>query len=120
MPTTTQDNDTTVVTLPTGADVYNGIMSEIEPDLVNDMIPLLDMKYAGETPIQNAARLARYRAAYDEYAVRFAAWAEEMSTLVQKYRKSALKLEEKQSLEKESSVLTSLEDQFATSSTPSL
>lgn len=122
MPTFMQNTAVAVVKVPTGTDVYNGIMSGIEPDLVSDMIPLLEMKYAGETPAQNAVRLARYRAAYEEYERRFAAWATEMSQLVTKYRKGALKLQEQESREKDSSELLSLEDQFesTTSSTPSL
>lgn len=117
-----QASSVTVTKFPSGADVYNGIMSGIEPDLVSDMIPLLDKKYAGETPAQNVLRLARYRAAYEEYTVRFTAWATEMNQLVTKYRKGALKLEEEESREQEGSALTSLENQFntTTSSTSSL
>lgn len=107
-----QETTVAIRKMPSGTDVYNSIMSEIEPDLVDDMIPLLDMKYAGETPAQNAMRLARYRAAYEEYTRRFSGWVAEMNELVTKYRKGALKLEEQESREKESSELLSLESQF--------
>lgn len=122
MPTSLQNSSVAVVKLPTGTDVYDGIMSDIEPDLVSSMIPLLDMKYAGETSQQNRMRLAKYRAAYEEYGRRFAQWATEMNQLVTKYRKGALKLEEQESRAKEDSALLSIEDQFntTTSSTPSL
>jgi hypothetical protein len=122
MPAATPEKNVVTVRLPSGGEVYDGIMSEIEPDLVRAVIPTLDVKYAGETPEQHAVRLARYRAAYAEYAVRFAAWASEMSALVSQYRKSALKLEEQESRSKDSSELASIEDQFnfATSSNPSL
>lgn len=114
MPITTEDTAVAVVELPTGAEVYDGIMSDIEPDLVSNMIPLLDEKYAGETPEQNAIRLTRYRTAYEEYGRRFAVWEKEMSQLVTSYRKGALKIEEQDSRDAESSALLSIEDQFNT------
>lgn len=121
MPTAVQEPDSDVVQLPTGAEIYDGLMADIEPDLVSAAIPLIDAKYAGETPEQTAERLARYKAAYEEYERRFNEWADEMEVLVNAYRKDALKLEEQDSKEQESAELGNLEAQFndSVSSTPS-
>jgi hypothetical protein len=44
-------------------DLYNVLMSEVEPDLTTDMIDLLDEMYAGESQEQKRARAERYAAA---------------------------------------------------------
>lgn len=122
MTTAVQEPDSVEVQLPTGAEIYDGLMADIEPDLVSDAIPLIDAKYAGETPEQTAERLARYNAAYAEYDRQFTQWADEMEVLVNAYRKDALKLEEQDSKVQENAELGNLEAQFSdpTSSTPSV
>lgn len=55
-----------------GDDLFDAIMSQIEPDLTTKVYPTLEEKYKGETPEQNAERKERYIKAVDEYKKRFA------------------------------------------------
>ncbi|PIR49265.1 hypothetical protein COU80_00765 [Candidatus Peregrinibacteria bacterium CG10_big_fil_rev_8_21_14_0_10_55_24] len=47
--------------------LYNLLMSEIEPDLVLETIPLLKERYAGETPEEHAKRERRYAKAFEVF-----------------------------------------------------
>lgn len=43
---------------------YDLIMAVIEPDLVSDRLPVLDIFYTDESPEAHEARMARYKRAY--------------------------------------------------------
>ncbi len=52
--------------------LYNEIMRFVQPDLMTDHLPLLDLKYAGENAFEKAARLFSYEEAFrvfDEISV---------------------------------------------------
>ena len=73
----------------TGKEIYNTLMAQIEPDLVEDMLPLLDAKYAKETPRQKAARMARYERAFAEYDKRFTAFMNDLQEEVHEVKRAA-------------------------------
>jgi hypothetical protein len=57
--------------LKPGAELYDSIMSAIEPDLVSTAIPHLRTKYRGESPADRRTRADRYLSALEEYERRF-------------------------------------------------
>lgn len=54
-------------TLPTGEEIYNAIMAQIEPDLVTTSGVTTDAPIDGESPVQFSARLEKYRKAFALY-----------------------------------------------------
>ncbi len=52
--------------------VYNEIMRHIEPDLMLEQLPLLDQRYAAETPIDRLKRMKAYDEAFILYDKIFA------------------------------------------------
>lgn len=99
--------------LPTGQEIFDIIMGDIEPDLVSDAAETLDQKYAGESPEQKAGRMARYQAAFAEYDVQYKEYMDAMNAEVNAYRQEALKLTEQNSQKKDETELQSLEAAFA-------
>lgn len=47
-------------------DLYNFVMSGLEPELTTDVMPYLDEMYEDETPAEQAERLERYQSAINE------------------------------------------------------
>lgn len=47
--------------------LYDEIMRHIEPDLMIEQVPLLDTKYAGESPEQRQDREAAYAQAFQHF-----------------------------------------------------
>jgi len=97
----------------TGEQLYNQIMEAIEPDLLTTAIVGLDEKYKGETAEQKAARLERYRKAYETYDQKFqenhTAWYAEWA----QYKKRALKSAEARNATKESQEMQNLEQSMS-------
>lgn len=53
--------------IPTGQELYDKIMAEIEPELTSEGKKTIAEKYKDETPEERAARMLRYRQAFDRY-----------------------------------------------------
>jgi hypothetical protein len=92
-----------------GASVYDQIMAEIEPDLLTNVIPTLETKYAGETPEQAAARSQRYDAAFAEYDKRYAVRMTQMDGQVHTLQKTVRTGIETDERHGEEDTLTTLE-----------
>ena len=60
--------------LQTGKQIYNAIMSQIEPELVTTSTVKVDASMPGETPEEFAARMERYRKAFALYEQCFDAY----------------------------------------------
>lgn len=95
--------------LPTGQQVYDALMGEIEPDLLTTSIPLLEEKHKGESDEERSMRYRRYEQAYEQYDQAFAAWSVTLQNAVHDYRREALRSAEEASREKEASALQQLE-----------
>ncbi len=95
--------------LPTGREVYDALMSSIEPDLLTDVIPTLDQKYSGESAEHRHERYVRYRLAYKKYDEAYKAWSAELNDAVTHTCKEALKTAEKKSAAQEANTLSELE-----------
>lgn len=55
-----------------GEEIYDQLMSKIEPELTSGHIHLLKEKYKNETPAQAKTRAERYNRAFSEYEKRCA------------------------------------------------
>ena len=110
----TQTENPQEIKIPSGEEVYNGIMGRIEPELLTTVIPTLEEKYKGETEAQRAARLERYKKAYEEYDRQYEAWTLELKTLVTRARREALESAEKKEKVKEEVVLQNIDSQMKT------
>lgn len=58
---------------PTVEEIYNLLMSQIEPELTTDMLPQLGELYPDETPAEWRKRQERYQRAFQLYETRFTA-----------------------------------------------
>jgi len=98
--------------VPSGAEIYDSIMSKINPDLLIANLDSLDAKYANESSEDRKARYAHYEKSYAAYDKAFAEWTKELSTAVTKYKHDALKSAEAQTKVEEGEKLSALETQF--------
>lgn len=96
-------------TIPTGEELYNALMSKIEPDLVTSVLPTLDAKYKGESKEDAAARAKRYEAAFAEYEKQLKAYVAGLQGQVHQYKRAAIQSAEKDERTKEGTELNSLE-----------
>lgn len=78
------------LTLPTGRELYDVIMAQIEPELTSKQLPTLPQKYATETPDEAQERQARYDRAFAEYGKRFATFSEQLSGQVHAFQHIAV------------------------------
>ena len=93
--------------------VYDMLMAQIEPDLLLINIPLIDAKYAGETPEQTEERMKRYAAAYKKFDAELAKFMNEVDTNVRTTQRAALQQKEQQDRDQESNTLNSIASAFA-------
>lgn len=100
------------VTLPSGTDIYNAIMREIEPDLVTDAIATLGKKYAGESAAQKQNRLERYRSAYQKYDEVYEEWMKKFKSEVTRFKRTAFASAEARSEAEDAKAMADLESQM--------
>ncbi len=113
MPTQTPITDQAAPLVPSGEDIYDALMADIEMDLITVNLPLLDEKYAGETPGQKAERMARYEAAYKAYDEAFKQWLEKLRAYVAEARRKGLKTAETKDRQQEEAELNKLMQSFS-------
>lgn len=108
--------DPTPVQLPpiTGGDeLYDSIMSQIEPDLVTAMIPLLEEKYKSETPEQNKMRMERYQKAFEKYKEEFAKYSQNWDSQLNAFQRSTMQDVENDDRKDEGGDLSGIESAIA-------
>jgi hypothetical protein len=98
--------------LPTGEELYNFLMKDIDTDLLTDQLALLDEKYKNETPEQAAERAKRYEKSFAEYETRLAAYMGELNAKVHEYQHAAMKSAEHEERVEETNALGNLEKQI--------
>lgn len=108
----TQNTPDGAIKIPSGEEVYNGIMGRIDPDLLTTVIPTLEEKYKGESEAERTDRLERYKKAYEEYDKQYAAWEQELRMLVARARREALQTAEKKERVIEEQLLQNLDSQM--------
>ncbi len=102
------------IQIPSGDEIYDALMSEIEMDLITTNLPVLDEKYSDENPADREARYKRYQDAYAKYDIAFEAWMKELHGAVEKCRRDVAKFAEQNDKEAEQTEMTSLEAAFET------
>ncbi len=73
--------------IPSGEEVYDTIISKIEPELTTAQLPLLKDKYKDETPEAAKARAERYAKAFEEYDKQYAVYTAAQQKGIQSYEK---------------------------------
>jgi len=95
--------------IPSGKEIYDGIMREIEPDLVYENLGNLAKAHENEIPEAKKERMKRYSRAFKEYKKQYKAFMETLHREVQAYKKQAVKFLESQSGQKETVEMNNLE-----------
>lgn len=97
-----------------GAEIYNKIMREIEPELTTDQIPLMKEKYKNETPEQKKARGERYAKAMEEYERHYAKYLQEQEAKVRSFKIGAIHFVEDKASQSDQQKMLSIESSFNT------
>lgn len=77
--------------LPTGTQIYDGIMAKIEPELMTTEVQTLSEKYRDESPEDHKIRMARYDVAFAEYDKQYGSFLMKLKVRADACRKSARK-----------------------------
>ncbi len=98
--------------VPTGQEVYDGIMKRIEPELVTANLKKLDAPYKKEKPAARAARYKGYAKSFKVYKKAYKTWASNLKKAAQNYKKVLLKTTEVINRKGDDAALKSLESQM--------
>lgn len=99
--------------LPSPEEIYDTIMSKIEPELTTAQMPLLDKKYAGETEEQTKQRYERYSQAFMTYDEKFREYRRELEQGAHNYQRSIMSATEKRMRGEENVEIADIESQFS-------
>lgn len=98
--------------LPSGKEIYDALMSAIEPELLSGNLSLLNEKYANETEQQKKEREVRYKKAFANYDKAYKEWISDLSSAVEEKRKDAYAAAEEETKHKDEALLGDIESQF--------
>jgi phage tail tube protein FII len=98
--------------IPTGKELYDLIMKDIEPELLSSELPHLVEKYGNETDDQKLARLQRYARAFARFDEAYETYMTHMRQQVKEYRTQAFRFAESSERTDESTMLSSIEHEF--------
>lgn len=110
---TGKGEDTATPTVASGSEVYDKIMSEIEPDLMSDRINKLEELYAHENEQDKAQRMERYKAAFLKYLKVYEEYQAQQSAAIKQYGRKLVTDIEKESDDAENTHLEDLESAIA-------
>lgn len=99
--------------LPSPEEIYDTIMSKIEPELTTAQMPLLDKKYAGETEEQTKQRYERYSQAFMTYDEKFREYRRELEQGARNYQRAIMGATEKRMRGEEDTEIANIESQFS-------
>lgn len=102
------------IRIPSGTEIYDGIMSRIEPELLSTNLKTLDVPYKKETKDEHATRYKRYSKAFAEYKKRYSMWAQNFKRAIKAYKRAVTKAVERLTKGKEDLALLALEEQMKT------
>lgn len=92
--------------------LYDLLMKDIEPDLLSDVIPLLQQKYAEESTEEKTSRAMRYQQAFALYEERLAEYKTAWDQQLHRYKRLAVSHLEARSRQKEDAVLEQIDSSF--------
>lgn len=101
--------------VPGADEIYDMIMSGIEPDLTLVNMGSMREKYTKETPAENKKRLARYDAAFKEYNRQFGIYAAALQAQGHRYQRAARSLAEGRDRQGEQTALKTISSTIADS-----
>lgn len=96
--------------VPEGEEIYNRIMSGINPELTTAMLPTLAKKYSDETPEQHEKRQERYKKDLIQYKKESAAYMAELRKQVSDYERTTRQVTELADTHEEQGHLNSITD----------
>ena len=99
--------------IPSGTEVYDQIMGEIELDLTSTARPTLEEKYKNETPEQRSERGRRYHKALEEYQKQYVIYKTDLEGKIRAYELSVVTFVERGARAEEEQTLTNLETAMA-------
>jgi len=110
MPNPVQTSGTSMpFSIPSGQEVYDSIMREIEPDLTFDAVMKLETKYANESAADKKARMERYKKAFVTYQERYKAFQQKQQSDIRLVGRSMQKNVESKSSEMDNSDIQDIE-----------
>ena len=95
--------------VPSGKEIYNMIMSKIEPDLAYPQVESLDEKYKGESTEEKEQRMKKYQAANEKYDNQYQMYIQKLKGEVDAYKQAAFTYAEKKTAIEEAAQLKDLE-----------
>ncbi len=101
------------IVFPTGEELYDSIMSEIEPELMLSNVATLDAPYATESVSDKKKRYERYGKAFAKYKNTYDLYMKSLSEALGVYKRTITEVASQVNDTKESSVLTALEEQLS-------
>ena len=106
---------TPTITLPnppkilSGKEIYDHLMSQIDPELVSGNLPALKEKYKNETAKEKEARRIRYNQSFAKYYEMFEAYVADMNMRIHRYHRESMKSVEEISRSEDGQGLQDLE-----------
>lgn len=97
-----------------GKELYDSIMSKIEPELVSAELPLLEQKFGNEPDDLKKERLARYAAAFKKYDVAYQVFLADIRQMIKQYKTDSFTWAESISGEKEGRTMEEINTQIST------
>ncbi len=98
---------------PSGQELYDALMGQIEPELVSSELPNMGQRYTTETPEETAKRASRYGQAFLKYQKSYEGFRKMKDEEIVTYRKASFTAVEKESEAKDDEDLTKLDTQFS-------
>lgn len=95
--------------LPSGKQIYDALMAQIEPDLVSANIAELEEKYRSESETEKLQRAERYSRAMTEYDKRYAALMSSLQQDIAAQKRDGIAAIEKKSSAKEEAHMQGIE-----------
>ena len=99
--------------IPTGQEIFDAIMGQIEPELTSEGIKTLEEKYKNESQADAYARRARYALAYERYEKSYDETMSMLHTQVDRYRRSSFSQVEQEDRANESAAFDAISHQLA-------
>lgn len=92
--------------------LYDMLMAEIEPELCSMELPLLEERYAGETPEEHEERMNRYELAYAVFDEAVKVLDDDVVTTVEIMKGAALEKDKFESAASDNVAMKKLESDF--------
>jgi hypothetical protein len=99
--------------IPTGQEIFDAIMGQIEPELTSVGVKTLEAKYKNETATDSYERRKRYALAYERYEKAYDETMATLHTQVDRYRRSSFAQVEQEDRANESTAFDAITHQLA-------